>query len=182
MRARYLLSAVAALVVAVGSASAAAPSPSALVLQQTDVPEGFELVRDESGVRTNEAEGRMSSEARAFFVRWKRVTGYQAVWERGSRAKLEARSDLFRTAAGAEALLELTDREWRGSGISGQSRSSLRIGTSGVVYWSGGSVRQTLVLWRHGRVFSGLNGFVLSRAQVIALARKQQRRIAAALR
>ena len=169
------------LLVAAGSASGATPSPKALVLQQADVPGGFTLVRDESGVRTNEAEARASAEAGAFFARWKRVTGYQTMWKR-REAKIEARSDLFRRVAGAEALLALTDREWRASGASGQSRSALRIGTRGVVYWLGGSRRQALVFWRDGRVFSAISGLGMPRAQTIELARKQQRRIAAALR
>jgi hypothetical protein len=46
---------------------------------------------------------------------------------------------------------------------------------------AGGDFPQTVVLWRHGRVFSGLNGLGISRAKTIALARTQQRRIAAAV-
>lgn len=78
-------------------------------------------------------------------------------------------------------MLSLTDREWRKSGASGQRRASLAIGDRGIVYWSGGDLRMTLVLWREGRVFAGLQGIGLARDRTIALARRMQRGIAAEL-
>jgi hypothetical protein len=162
-------------------ASAAEVDPRALVLRPADVPAGFRLDREDSGVRSNELEAKEYPETRAFFTRWRRVTGYQASYERRA-AKIEARSDVFRTGAGAQALLDWVDREWRKAGISGQKRAAIGIGTGGRIYWSGGSVKQTLVLWRHGRVFSGLNALSISRSQTLVLARTQERRITAALR
>jgi hypothetical protein len=159
-------------------AAAAELDPSLLVLRGTDVPAGFQLVPDETGIRTNALEARTST-GWSFIRRWKRVTGYGAVYERGA-AKVEARADVFRAAAGAEALLVWVDREWRRTGGAFQGRATIRIGTRGVVYSSGGDA-QTLVLWRHGRVFAGVNFLGLSRKQSIAVARQQERRIAAAL-
>jgi hypothetical protein len=161
-------------------ASAAQVDPRALVLGPADVPSGFRLDREDSGVRSNELEVKEFPETRSFLARWKRVTGYQASYRR-QIARIEARADLFRTSGGARALLEWADREWRKSGISGHKRSVIGIGAEGSVYWHGGRLQQTLVLWRHGRVFSGVYALGIPRAKTLALARTQQRRIASAL-
>lgn len=176
---RCLLLAVVAFAAAIPTA-AAGPDPRALVLAPADVPAGFRLVPDESGLRTNAQEAKDFPETRRYYRRWKRVTGYQALYEK-KPAKLESRADVFRSRVGAEAMLSLTDREWRKSGVSGQRRASLAIGDRGVVYWLGGDLRMTLVLWREGRVFAGLQGIGLARDRTIALARRMQRGIAAEL-
>jgi hypothetical protein len=166
--------------VLVAPAAAAEVDPTVLVPRGTDVPRGFKLVPEQTSLRTNELEGRGSARGRAFIRRWKRVTGYQVVYERGAVAEVDARVDVFRGAAGAEAMLAWVDREWRKLGGARQQRATLAIGTRGLVY---SSLRdaQTLVLWRHGRVFSGINFIGLPREQSIALARKQERRIAEAV-
>jgi hypothetical protein len=175
---RGLLVAILALVLA--SSAGAGLEPSRLVLGPAEVPAGFVLQPDESGLRTNAQEAKDFPETKDLFRRWKRVTGYAVAYERGS-ADLEARSDLFRSRVGADALLDMTDREGRVAGVWGQHRSTLSIGDRGIVYWTGGDLRMTLVLWREGRVFAGLQGTRLPRAEVIRLARRMQRGIVAEL-
>lgn len=53
-----------------------------LVLAPADLPAGYRLVRDESGLRTNEQESKDSREARELVIRSGRLTGYEATWEK----------------------------------------------------------------------------------------------------
>lgn len=171
--------AVALLVVPLATAEV---SPRALVLGQADVPAGFRLDPKESGLRSNELEAKESPEARAKFKRWRRVTGYQAKYLRGS-SEIEARVDVFRTADGARKLLEWVDLEWRKAGVTGQRRARAGIGAEGWVHWvPSSSFRYTLVVWRHGRVFAGVAGPGIARESTLALARAQQHRMAAGIR
>jgi hypothetical protein len=160
-------------------ASAADVDPRALVVQPADVPTGFRVDRDESGLRSNELEAKEYPQTRAVFARLGRVTGYQVAFVRGD-ASIEARSDLFRTTTGARKMLAWVDLEYRKSGVRGQRRAALDIGDEGWVIWAGKDLGLTLVFWRHGRVFSGLLGHLIPRERTIALAHSQQRRIAAA--
>jgi hypothetical protein len=160
--------------------AAAALEPSRLVLGPADVPAGFTLDPTESGLRTNARETKEFPAAREYYRRWKRVTGYQALYRKGA-SKLEARADVFRSRSGAGAMLDLADREWRKAGISGQTRAPFDLGDRGVVYSASGDRTLTLVLWREGRVFAGLQGVGLPRAQTVALARAMQRGIAGAV-
>jgi hypothetical protein len=161
-------------------ALAAGVDPSALALRQADVPPGFTLDRSESGVRTNAVEAKESPEAGRFFARWHRVTGYQTVWERRER-RIEARADVFASAEGSQKLLEWADRQLRLSGIKGLERAPVRIGAGGWTY-GGGVDFGAVVIWRYRLVWAGIGGTRLGPAVALDLARKQQQRIAAALR
>jgi hypothetical protein len=156
-------------------AGAATVDPKALVVAPAQVPAGFRVDHDETGVRTNEREAK--DFPRALFRRWRRVTGYQARYERG-HALIEARVDLFESARGAREFHRWVDREAQRSGIKGVVRKRARIGSDGRIYALGDS---TLVTWRSGRAWSGLATRGLTTARTVALARAQQRRIAAAL-
>lgn len=161
--------------------AAADVSPGALVLGQVDVPAGFRLDPKESGLRSNELEAKESPEARTKFKRWRRVTGYQVKYLRGS-SEIEARVDVFRGADGARNLLEWVDLELRKAGFTGQKRARAGFGAESWVHWvPSPSFRFTLVVWRHGRVFAGVMGRGISRDRTLALARAQQRRMAAGL-
>jgi hypothetical protein len=162
-------------------AAASGLDPKALVLGPTDVPTGFRLDRDESGLRTNELEARESPETRALFSRWRRVTGYQARYER-SDSTIEARADLFLDRDGARNLFDWVNREFRRAGLKGLKRAPAGVGNQGWVYWGGASSGIAVVVWRYSRVWSGIAGMGLGKARVLALARLQQQRIAAALR
>ena len=162
-------------------ASAASVDPQTLVLDRANVPAGFRLDPKESGLRSNELEAKEFPESRAKFKRWRRVTGYQAKYLRGS-SEIEARADVFRTADGARNLLEWVDLEWRKAGVTGQRRARAGIGAEGWVHWvPSSSLSYTLVVWRHGRVFGGVAGRGIARESTLALAGAQQRRMAAGL-
>lgn len=174
---------VAALALLAVPASAAQIPPVELVLRQADVPAGFELDRAESGLRSNATEIREHPEARVF-VPWGRVTGYQAAYTRRTRnvGTIEARADVFRASDGAHKLLVWTDRELRKAGFAGQKRARVDLGSEGWVHWASGSgLDLSVVVWREGRVFAGVMGLGLTKDRALALARLQQRRIAATL-
>jgi hypothetical protein len=162
------------------SAAAAAVSPQALVIRTADVPAGFRLQPAESGVRTNAQEAKENAEVGRFFRRWGRLTGYQMIFERGERT-IEARSDVFRSAAGPRAMLAYADREVRLAGIKGLEREDVRLGADAFLV-SAGPTGEVYVYWRYGVVWSALGGRNLGKAKVLSLARVQQRRIVSALR
>ena len=156
--------------------------PRSLVLRSSDVPKGFALDRDETGLRTNESEGKTKSGA-ALIARFGRVTGYEAEWD-GDRglASIVSRADVFRTPAGARGLLRLSTSELRASGIKGLRRTAVGIGDEGYVFHGGPHAELAWVQWRSGRVTGSLAGWGVTRDVLVRLARTQQRRIAAALR
>ena len=178
MTARLAIVAALAAALLVSPALAVEVDPKALVLGVRDVPKGFRIDSSESGVRTNALEAKEHPESRAPFQRMRRVIGYQALYARGE-SRIEARSDLFRDAAGARDFLLLTEREWRKSGAKGLKRAPAGVGTESWVYWNS---LYAVVYWRYSKVWSGVSGIGLGKARTLALAREQQRRIAAALR
>ena len=175
---------VAALALLAVPASAAQIDPAEFVLRLAEVPVGFELDREESGLRSNELEVKENPEIRVV-VRWGRVTGYQAAYTRRTRnpGTIESRADLFNGATGARKLLVWVDSELRKSGFAGQKRARVDLGSEGWVHWAGGSgLDLSVVVWRQGRVFAGVMALGLTKDRTLALARVQQRRIVAALR
>jgi hypothetical protein len=69
------------------------------------------------------------------------------------------------------------------AGIKGLERRAVPIGEQGWVLSGGGAPDGIVwVVWRSGRVAGSVAGWNLARDVVVALAGKQQRRIAAALR
>lgn len=177
---RLLLATAVVLLLAV-PAAAGEVSPKLLVLQQADVPSGFQLDRDESGLRSNEHEAKGNRRLRDLIRRWERVTGYEAVFDRHD-ASISSRAEVFRTPEGAGRLIAYVVAEMKKSGIRGLHRSPLRIGKDGWLY-GGKDAASTfnLAFWRHGRVFAGVAAYGVAKPRTVALARAQQRRIAAAL-
>jgi hypothetical protein len=162
-------------------ASTAEVNPKLLVLQQADVPPGFALDRDDSGLRSNEREAKGDGRLRDLIRRWERTTGYEAEYDR-RESSISSRADVFRTSEGANLLLAFIDREMQKSGAPGMRRSPVGVGARGWLYGAKPvSSSFNLVIWRHDRVFAGVAVFGLPHPKVLALARAQQRRIAAAL-
>ena len=152
--------------------------PSKLVLRQTDLPTGFRVERAE--VRTNAEQARSDARAGRLFARWGRITGYDARFVRGTDG-ISSRADLLRAPAGARMLFDFFEGEVRKSGIKGLVRSRVRIGDHGSLYRARSPVAFAVVVWRHERVFAGVATTGVSRERALALARVQQRRIAAVL-
>jgi len=180
-RVRLVLVAVAVAALLAVHASAADVDPKALVLRQADVPSGFRLDLQASGVRTNASESRRSSELRALLTRSGRVTGYEAEFD-GRDAMIRSRTDLFRRPEGARMMLIWVDKQARLSGLKGLKRARAGVGAESWIYWQASASGSAVAIWRYGAAFAGVQGLGLSKARVLALARKQQRRIAAALR
>lgn len=179
---RVMRRAAAALLVLVAAVPAAAADvhPRALALRLADVPPGFEVDREKTGVRSNASELRRYPGLAGLFTRVGRVTGYSAEFRRGS-AFIGSRVDLVRRSAGARVLLDWYDREIRKGGVRGLERTRGGIGSESWLFWEP-STKLTLVAWRYKRVFAAVLGTDLSREQTLGLARAQQRRIAFALR
>jgi hypothetical protein len=174
------LAAAALLVLAAAVPAAAADvHPRTLALRQADVPSGFEVDREKTGVRSNASELRKYPELAGLFTKVGRVTGYSAEFRRGS-AFIGSRADLVRRPAGARALLDWYDREIRKGGVGGLKRARGGVGAESWLFWEE-STKLTLVAWRYQRVFAAVLGTDLTKEQTLGLARAQQRRIAAAL-
>jgi hypothetical protein len=161
--------------------------PSMLVLAARDAPRGFVLDRDDCGVRTNAEEAEGNAKTRALIARMGRVTGYQAQWEqepdRFPLRVLLSRADIFRGADGARMYVRFASGQFAKAGIKGLERDPARIGDQGWVLSGGGAPDGVVwVVWRSGRVAGFFAGWNFDRDTVVAFARKQQRRIAAALR
>ena len=163
------------------AASPAKLDPSTLVLRQADVPDGFEVDRSGTGLRTNAYEARSEPRFKSLFVRWGRVTGYEVEFE-GRNATVGSRADVLRTAKGAEQMLDWYEVEVKKIGIRGFIRTKVTVGDEGWMYRSRTPASFTIVTWRSGRVFAGLGTTGLSQERTLGLARAQQRRIQAALR
>ncbi len=167
-------------------ASAASVDPSKLVLRPVDVPAGFQL--DRRGVLTNAEESAGAPRLAAFFRRTGRVSGFEAIFETKEGGPLgpsiESRTDIYERTSGARAHLGYIDGEMKRSGIRRLTRAKADIGAEAWVYAArgAGSGGYTLVAWRYRRVFAGVLSLDVSKARTLALARVQQRRIAAALR
>ena len=179
---RVLVAVAACLLVAAASASAAEVVPQLLVLRQADVPAGFALDRDRSGLRTNESESKGDRRLPGLLKRWGRVTGYETEYDHGE-GTLTSRADLFRNAEGSRLMMAYVVGEAKTSGIKGIRPLPVRIGSGGWLYGGGsGAGAFNLVIWRHQRVFAGLVAFGVQKGRMLGLARAQQRRIAAAIR
>jgi hypothetical protein len=179
---RVFVTTFAALSLLLAPQAAAEVDPRALVLQQADVPGGFRLDAKESGVRTNAMESKSGAEARRMIVRAGRVTGYENEFERGDEAMISSRADVMKSSAGAGFVLSWFDREARKAGIGGLTRSRVRVGAEAWLYTGQSPLSVSFVVWRYDRVFAGVAGALVSREQVLRLARIQQRRVAAAMR
>ena len=151
-----------------------------LVLQSTEVPAGYELQKGSSGdIR---AVGAPDVLARPGLV-----GGYYATYwntRAGSARTIVSASYVYRSPAGARAALAATEREARRNAPASLAIRQLRIGSGGVLYTAPTKERASAVLWQFDRVLAVLNcGSQLDHETLaLALARKQQRRIAAALR
>lgn len=166
-------------------AGAAAVDPKALVLRQADVPAGFRVVPDQSGIRSNRELAKGGPEHRRQVERSGRVTGFFRLWQRrapGVSVLVGSLADVCRDARGATAWLAwLDDRARRQSTRTHLRRRVVRIGDEGWAYSTTRLGGTALVGWRRGRVVALVSTSGLGLGKALDLARRQQRRIAAAL-
>jgi hypothetical protein len=166
--------------------------PATMILQLGDLPRGFDL--EGARVVTN-AELTRSGVNKKDYGRLGRVTGYDASYSAlavSGLTAVDAFASVYKTSSGAHASLMLTVaqvRNRRGSTV--EQLSAVRgPGNEALVYRAtskSGSVRvdQYTVAWRHGSVFAEVIGGgragTIDSTQIIALAKRQDARIAAAL-
>lgn len=157
-------------------ASAARVDPKGLVLQRSDVPAGFRLDLSKSGVVSN-AETADPSDP-TFMARAGRITGYfvQYVQPR-TGSGLQSQVDLFRKPGGARMMLGRVHGSWMRL-ANGDPWGRVRVGDEG---WFFGGQVDTAVYWRRGRAVGLVLGINLGKARTVALARKQDQRIAASI-
>jgi hypothetical protein len=165
-------------------ASAASVDPRVFVLRQIDVPAHYEFDTENSLVLPAELAAR-NAEGRRVVVRAGYVNGYLASYLNtdSSRWKhIVSVAFVFRRAEGAKMYLAWLDKFTRESN-AGQ-RSPVDIGAGGWMYVSRSRDTGTQVAWRSGRVVAlvSCEWMTSHRSLALAMAPKQQRRIAAALR
>ena len=116
-----------------------------------DVPSGFRVDLDDTGVRTTPGDaGESGRSTRLQTVRAPdRIRHVPA----GLVVSRRAQTSSGRSAAPAK-LLAWIDLEWQKAGIAGQRRARAPIGTEAHIFWS--PQGHAIVLWRHGHVFGGV--------------------------
>lgn len=197
------LASCAMLVLLAGSALAGStPALSRMVLQASDLPPGFSIIRSLSGSSTNSDVIRMEGRAIApKLKRWGRISGYRAFYRQRDpvNGKLPgvlafgAGVALFRTARGAHAALAepgygCRDKAFTIIGLGGNRP----VGSDTLVCTSPEKIRGVrrarvfLVQWRNGRAAGVVDVLTVEGAvtplAALTGARKQNRRMTAELR
>ncbi len=170
-------------------ASAANVSPIELVLRQIEVPPQYQLDEDNSFAIPN-AYLAAKPEGRRIVARSGRLGGYYARYTNyGSAASprwryVNSAADVFRRPDGAAVYLTWYEKQLRKELTGPMKRTSANIGTMARVYSSSSPDDGTVVIWRYSRVVAWVmcQEMTNHRRLAIALARKQQQRIAAAVR
>ena len=170
----------------------ALPDARTIVLQLADLPQGFGLDR---GAYVSNAELAKQGDSNKDYVKLGRMSGYNVTYRRPGLAGVlgvDAFASIYRSSTGAHDSYRLS--------LAGAVRDGgptfewvvprLALGSETRVYLvktkqAGMVVDYYTVAWRHGRVFAEvICGGVAGRinlAQAVALARKQESRIADAL-
>jgi hypothetical protein len=182
---RALAAALGLAIVLAGAAGAAEIDPKALVLREADVPAGFRLLTDQSGMRSNGEIARAGPEHRRQVERSGRISGFFRLWQRrtpGTFVLIGSLADLCRDARGATAWLAWLDARARlQSAKTHLRRTSVRIGDEGWAYSSTRLGGTAVVGWRRGQAVALLSTSGIGLVRALDLARRQHRRIAAAL-
>jgi len=167
------------------------PDARTMVLQLTDLPLGFDL---DQGAYVSNAELTKHGDAAKDYGKLGRVTGYNASYRRPGLTGVlgvNAFASIYRSSTGAHDSFMLTvEGAKRNGGRSFRWLPVPALGSETRAYLftttqSGTKVVFYTVAWRHGRIFAevvggGVSGNIRP-AQVLALARKQDARIATAV-
>lgn len=195
MRKAVALAASVTLVFVAGASGATAtPNPKRMVLQLSDVPSGFSLVR---GRYVSNAQAAKETTVKKDYAKLGRINGYESEFARhgvplvGILQVTSAASN-YKTAAGAHASIRISEV----AALRSTPRfRRLSVGTAlgdearllAVTKRQGGvSVDVYALVWRSGKVYASIFAGALAGtgnpAQVVALGKKQQRRIIQAVR
>jgi hypothetical protein len=185
---RWLAVALLAAAVFALPASAASVDPRVFVLHQADVPAHYLLDEDNSmGFDFSRPLPGLDDDARRLVSRFGFVNGYVARYLNSAPPRwryIDSVAFVFRRAEGAKTYLAWMDRSLRAQGGPAIRRTPLALGAAGWMYTSRSRETGTQILWRYGRVVASLTCQQMTRHRTLALAlaRKQQRQIVAALR
>jgi hypothetical protein len=184
------LAVLAGLALAAAAAPASRPSPRSMVLQLSDLPAGYGLAHAQV---VSNADLKAKDPAWKDYRKLGRITGYNASFTGfgvGGVTEIDAFASVYKTGVGAHNSLLLTlvqANSAAGTKIVDAGRKSL--GHDELVYSMKGSTpKEALftVAWRRGAVFAEVIGAGpygrLHAADVVALAKKQDVRIARALK
>ena len=190
-----LLAVVAPAAVATPGAARAVPDAKAMVLKQSDLGAGFKAERAYY-VSNARADKENTAVSLADYKRWGRLNGYEAHYLRAARSGILvviSRANVYKSAEGPRSALRVSFaeaakpqggvlfKEVRGAGRVG---SESRVYTATVMPGDEGAIL-IAVLWRSGNASASLfaTGWTgtFDAAAVVKLARRQQRRIEAAL-
>jgi hypothetical protein len=170
--------------------SSSATDPKALVLQLRDVPAGFERT---TGRYVSNAQANRESSVKKNYAKLGRITGYEAEFEKEAILgilQISSTASTYKTAAGAHNSIRISvqaadaNREVRFRRLSvGGRLGHEAYFHKATMTRDGTKVDVFAVTWRTGRIYAGVLAAALAGsadpADVVALARKQQSRIAA---
>jgi hypothetical protein len=193
---RAALSCIAALAVASAAAASAGPSPSGLVLRESDIPPVY-AIDPASGTRSNAQEAEDTQIPRATVERWGRIDGYRVWFARPPAVKnrrtglsaITSSASVFRTAAGAHAgyaALASLCRKDRYRVVHKPGIGDEAVVCTRTVAATGAPATTVYALiWRRGRVMASTGTASLRDArqadETVALALKQDGRIRSVL-
>jgi hypothetical protein len=174
-----LLIAGALVLIAAPMASSALPNPRALVLRQSDLPRGYNVLRANTGALTNAQAAQGNRELLRDFAAWGRRDGYSVEYEGGIRGNIASRVDLFRGVGGAGKFLAwVAEATPKSAGIP-LVRRQAGLGNAAYIFRKDfGSSTFVVVEWRYRNVCAHVSGDGLGIRKTLALAHIQQRRIA----
>ena len=167
-------------------ASAASVDPRVLVLHQIDVPARYFFDEDNSLLIPTPLVGSLGKEPVYRALRRNGfVSGYFARFVNSGPPRwryVDSAAFVFRQPQGARGYLPWMVKS--GLPQSGGRARPINLGDEALLYASNSREIGTAVIWRHGRVVAYVHCSQMTehRALALAHARKQQRRIAAALR
>jgi hypothetical protein len=157
--------------------------PTTMVLRKADLPGGYTVLRANTGPLPNAKAAQGNRELIAGFKSWGRITGYSVEYQGGTKGTIGSRVDLFRARPGARSFLGWVAKNTPPNTGLTFVRREARLGDEAFVYRKDfESTVFVVVEWRYRNVAAHIGADSLGINGAIALARVQQRRIAAALR
>jgi len=184
--------------VAVAGVALASTAPQQLVLRLSDLPAGFSVDRKETGPRSNAVVARETTSTLAQLTAWGRIGGYQATFTReptlrgllAGSLQVQSIASVYRTTRGSAASFVHTRTACRKAPFKQLSIGG-RLGHE-AAYCSaqrqsaGQKIAVYVFVWRRDSIsaavlLAGLAG-VVDPTEAVALGRKQDARMVAALR
>ena len=160
----------------------AAVDPTTMVLRKTDVAGGYTVLRANTGPLPNTKAAQGNRELITGFKAWGRITGYSVEYQGGIKGTIGSRVDLFRGRRGAGSFLDWVAKNTPPNTGLAFVRREAGLGDEAFVFRKDfGSTVFVVVEWRYRNVSAHVGADSVGVKGAIALARIQQRRIAAAL-